>query len=671
MLSFIRFELDKIWRKKTFLLTMLMLLSANLLLIWYTNQNAKPLSEFEIAAEQEKVASYNDYLASIQERKEMLNGISIFASAEENTFSSRNIEKEAADYANLQPQNISFYPSTGFTKATQNDITDILLILSVILFASALVYEEKEKKLFYVTRATKYGRLHYITAKMAALLIHCLCMSILFYLCNILFFTATCGIGNLLCAIQSYANFMESTLMISGLEYFFLLFITKGVITFLIGLLVLCTAIKTKQLFMPYFITGIILLIQKFCYLFIPAQSALNWIKYINLFGMLQVKNLYGSYFNLNFFGYPVARRTASLTVLTVLLVIIIVITLCAFLHMKNYEVSGLRRLRFFPFRPHTNLFWHEAYKTFITNKGILILLFFSLLVGYQHFTKSYELSSGEIYYQNMMLQLEGPLTEEKELFIQEEKERYDDAFSQIDMIDSMVLEGKIDENTAESMKTPLYNETAFYPSFQRILEQYNDSLLHDTPFVYETGYALLSGILENDRTSDYILLTACMLFLFSSMFVFETQRGSWNLLSATAKGKKAVVRNKVSIAILTSLFLTLLPFVARWIQIARYCPMNQLSAPTASLSFFRGCGWSVAILVWIICMVLWEFIAFTGVTLFILFLSAKLKQQLHVLFFGVLTLLLPPILYVMGFSFSKWFSLLPLYDLTAQILLF
>lgn len=124
---------------------MLMLLSANLLLIWYTNQNAKPLSEFEIAAEQEKVASYNDYLASIQERKEMLNGISIFASAEENTFSSRNIEKEAADYANLQPQNISFYPSTGFTKATQNDITDILLILSVILFASALVYEEKEK----------------------------------------------------------------------------------------------------------------------------------------------------------------------------------------------------------------------------------------------------------------------------------------------------------------------------------------------------------------------------------------------------------------------------------------------------------------------------------------------------------------------------------------------
>lgn len=759
MFDLIQFELNKVWRKSTFIVAILMLLSINLLLVVYTNKsngtsaglssyhqfqsdiegkteeekeeyintlyediqgirvvndilNYKKMSnemgdnfveqmmeehaetyekyssiyqseEYlkytdsfekeisfinEIYSESKKVFSYEEYKKEIEERKEMLSGISIFSSNDEDTFSSRNIKKEAADYADLSPDNIEFYPSKGVANATQNDITDILLILSIIVFASTLINEEKEKKLFYITRATKNGRMHYISAKVIALLIHCLGMTVLFYMCNILFFAFSSGIGNLFSSIQSYTAFMESTLPISVLDYILLLFLTKSMIVFFIGLIVLYIAIKTKQIFMPYLIAGGMLLVNAVFYLLIPAQSTINWLKYINIFGLLDIKNLYGSYLNFNIFGYPVSRISVSVITSVIVISIAALSTIYAFLKMKNFEVSKIQGFRLFKFKPHTSLFRYEMYKSFITNKALIVILFFTVLIGYEHLNQTYSLSSSEMYYQNMMLELEGELTTEKESLIIEEKQRYDDAFSQIERIDNMVSQGKLDEKTAESIKTPLYNETAFYPSFQKVLDQYEYVKSKGSSFIYETGYALLFGLIENDRLFDYILLTACILFMFSSMFAFEYQKSSWNLLSSTLKGRKDIVKKKVYISIMTAAFITLVPFIARSVQIIKYCPINEISTSMLALPFFRELGIDLPIIIWIILQLLSEFIAFLGITIFILVLSNKLKQQIQVLFFGVLIIVIPPILQAMGFSYFKVVSLLPMYNITSEI---
>lgn len=758
MFDLIQFELNKVWRKSTFIVTILTLLAINLLLVLYTNksnginaelssyhqfqrdiegkteeekeeyintlyediqgirvvndilnykkmsnemgdnfveqmmeENAETYEKYssiyqsgeylkytdsfekeisfinEIYLESQKVFAYEEYKKEIEERKDMLRGISIFSSGDEDTFSSRNIKKEADDYADLYPANIEFYPSKGVSNATQNDITDILLILSVILFASTLINEEKEKKLFYVTRATKNGRMHYIGSKVIALLVHCLGMTILFYMCNILFFAFSSGIGNLFSSIQSYTAFMESTLSISVLDYIFLLFLTKTMIVFFIGLIVLYIAIKTKQIFMPYLITGGMLIVNAVCYLLIPAQSTINWLKYINIFGLIDVKNLYGSYLNFNILGYPVSRTSASVITSVIVISITVLLTIYAFLKMKNFEISKIQGFRLFKFKPHTSLFRHELYKAFITNKAIIVILFFTFFIGYEHLNQVYNLSPNEIYYQNMMLKLEGKLTTEKESLIMEEKQRYDDAFSEIERIDNMVAQGKLDEKTAESIKTPLYNETAFYSSFQKVLNQYEYVKTKGSSFVYETGYALLFGLIENDRLFDYILLTSCILFMFSSMFAFEYQKCSWNLLSSTLKGRKDIVKKKVYISILAAAFITFVPFLVRGVQIIKYCPMNQISTSMLSLPFFQELDIDLPIIVWIILQLLSEFIVFSGITILVLILSNKLKQQTQVLFFGVLVIVIPPILQVMGFSYFKWISLLPMYNMTSE----
>lgn len=278
MIKLTLFEMDKIWRKKAFLMAMAVLVLINVFLLWYTNlsngttpelysykkieRDLSSLSETEkqsyieklyqdiqgilvvndvlnfrsssddmgkalaektleenpgvfqqyyevymngeylkytetleqevsliteIYGEAEKVFSYESYLNEIQEYKETLLGISVFSSENANTFSSRNIEKEASDYEGMDSVSIKFYPSKGIVSATKRDESDILLMLSVFLFAGGLIYQEKEKKLFLITRATTSGRGKSIGAKLSALAIHCLFTTILIYGVNLLF----------------------------------------------------------------------------------------------------------------------------------------------------------------------------------------------------------------------------------------------------------------------------------------------------------------------------------------------------------------------------------------------------------------------------------------------------------------------------------------------------
>ena len=86
----------------------------------------------------------------MQGNKASLSGISIFGNQDKNNFSTRNIEKSAEDYAALSDQNIRWMPSKALSVSMENIWTDLFLILSVFLFAGNLIFEEKEKKLFYI-----------------------------------------------------------------------------------------------------------------------------------------------------------------------------------------------------------------------------------------------------------------------------------------------------------------------------------------------------------------------------------------------------------------------------------------------------------------------------------------------------------------------------------------
>lgn len=624
----------------------------------------------EVYKEAEKVFSHPSYLNKIQEKRDTLLGLSVFSSENSNSFSGRNIEKEASDYARLGNIRTVFFPSKGLVSATKTGVSDILLMLSVFLFMGGLIFEEKEKKLFFITKATPAGRSKSIISKLFALSVHCMIFSVLIYGCNLIFFAGTTGIGNLRSSIQSVAPFMESNLEISSFTFILLLVLTKALIMFAVGSFLIFTAIWAKQSFMPYIMGGILIGTGILLYSLIPTYSSLNWIKFINFIGLMKTENLYGSYLNLNMFGYPVSRLLMSWIALGLYIITGTFLCIFSFIKNKNLGFSKLRSPFHLHFIPHNSLLRHEGYKILVMNRALIILILFSFLLGYQHLSKPYHLIPAESYYQNIMLQLEGKLTPEKEELIHTESKRYEEAFAQIDRIDNMVSSGEIDAQTAETMKTDYYSETAFYPYFQKVLSQYEYIKTSDGRFIYDTGYVLFFGFTGNGNLFDWILLSCCIILALGNVFAMEYQKKSWNLLSATLQGRQKIVRHKIMISIICAAITYLITWICRYIQISKACPMGQVLASTMNLSVYREIGLDIPIFLWISLVLLSQLFSVLAVALTVLFLSDKTKNYLQALFTGVLILLIPPILTAMGLQFAGWFSLFPFYNLASGIVI-
>ncbi len=633
-----------------------------------------------------KVHNYGDFLRGISERKEKMSGISIF-SADTESFSAKNMGKEEADYSGMTGLLPVPNLSAPITAALELPVSDLLLYLAVIFFGGAMIYEEREKKLFLITFSTAKGRFSTISAKLGALALHCFTVTGCLYGSNFAWSFAAAGFPDITAPLQSLGPYMESTLKLSIGGFIILNVLLKGLALFSFGTLLLTAAIAFKQNFMSLFAGGLCVGVSGLLYNVIPANGWNNWFKFLNLYGAMKTDKLLGGYLNLNFFGQPVSRCTVVVMFLCIVCLLGAAGTTVLFLRGKNLSAEqrenpaaklyGKIRAAIFLKRrslrgdcrnpAYGGIFSHESWKILIMQRSIVILLLFTIFIGYQHVSKPYEINGAESYYKAMMMELSGELTEEKKALIEKEQARYDKAFAEIERIEGLIACGEIDEQAGNAMMEPYQRETAFYPSFQRIIGQYQWICQHKTGrFVYDTGYLLLFGFSESgaaDAMADYILLALCIILAFSCTFAMEYQAGAWNLLAATACGKRKIQRGKVGITLLIGTVMTLLIFASNVAQILIHCPLNQLTASTMCISPYRNVGIDVPLWLWVGVLLLVRMLVVTALIVIVLLISEKMKNQLMTMCLSGLILVIPPLLYAMGLEFTRWWSLLPVYQ--------
>lgn len=720
MIRLVSFELEKIWRKRSFILSMCVLMIVNLFLLWYVNmpddetpplcaykafsadirtmseeekgtyitklkekmdgialvQNLQANGEYLIYTDSlsqetalvnelfdayRKVAAFPEYLDSIVTAKNTLSGISVFGDADTDSFSSRNIIKSAQDYAVLSGSKTSWQADKGITIALENRITDMLLFLAVFLFVGSLITEEKEKGLFYITRATKNGLGLSICGKLGALLVHCTVIVGLMLGVSLLFALVSTGVGDLSVSLQSLAPYVQSVLPISILEYLLLSAVTKVFLLFGFGAMITVAAIGSSRGFLPYMVGIGVLGISFIAYVLIPAYSVYAPLKYLNLWGIMRTEFIYGDYLNLDIVGHPVSIRMLCWLVLGVGCIAATAICVVAFLQSHQLTIKKDTHSFPFHFRPHGNLLRHEGYKLLIANRGILVLLCFTLLLGYQGITQEYHVSGQEQYYQRFMLGLEGELSEEKIEIIQSEQTRFDEATEQIVRIDSLVDDGKIDSNTADLMKLEWEAVLSYYPAFERVLVQYENAQTGGI-FIYDTGYLYLLGKADNSFLICLLLLSICMVIAFYNSISMEYSRKAWYLLGATHYGKKAIIRQKVVLVSICAAVMAVLPWLFRSIGIMRVFPMSELLISVTNIPVFVDFPIHMPLVCFIAGMVVVQMFAVICVGLAILAISAWRKNDIQVLFFGLLLLVMPLVLKLMGFDYAGWLSIYPIY---------
>ena len=753
MLRLIPFELSKIWRKRSFLLAVCVLLLIHLFLLWYTslpNEETPPLSAYrrlqtelsgkneaekeqyiaglketmdgvclvrdilgmqsfdnemgnrlakqemsahpgvfeqyyelyqsgdylrftdslereqvfieEIYGEWQKVSGYGEYLRSIQENKDTLGGISVFGGQAGDTYSSRNLQRSAADFAGLTDSNIRFIPSKGLTSAMQGMWTDLLLVLGMMLFVGSLITEEKEKKLFFITRSTRHGVLHSMAAKLAALLVHCALLTALFYTVSILFFGAGAGWFDPGAGLQSIAAYTESSLPVSILGYILLSVLTKAFLLFGIGTVLTVFGIGSGIAVLPFLAGAGIIGVSALLYNLIPAGSVFVLCRYLNPVGLMKTENLYGGYLNFNLFGYPVSRLSLSLGLILLICAAGVIGSLLLFGRTQSLEARKVRLPVSIPFRPHISILRHESYKLLIMGRALVIILLFAVLLAYQSPRRTYTPSVGEQYYQNIMTKLEGELTDEKEALVLSEKARYEEALQTIEQIDGMVSAGNLSDDTADALKAQANMTLAFYPAFGRVEAQYEHIKAEGGSFVYDTGYLYLFGVWEEVFPVHFLILSIGIVIAMSGAVSMEYQTGSLFLIGATKTGKRRILLYKAFIGALAAAVLTVVPILCRLYRISAVYPMHSLGAAIRDIPHFSGSTASLPIICFILLFAFSQILAAVLVTLFTMAISVWRKNQAQTVFFALLVLAVPMLLKLLGFEAAKWFSLYPLY---------
>lgn len=759
MLRLIPFELGKIWRKRSFILSVCVLLLLHLFLLWYTtlpNEETPPLSAYkmlstelfgksesekgayiaelkekidgvclvqnilamqsfdnemgnalaeqelqknpgvferyfdlyqsgnylkftdsleqeqvfidEICAEQQTVSDYGAYLNSIEENRDTLDGISIFEGQSQDSYSFRNLQKSAKDYAGLTDQNIHFTPSKGITSSMQGVWIDLLLVLSMMLFVGGLITEEKDKKLFFITRSTKHGIWHSIAAKLAALLIHCILLTILFYTAGIVFFGVSAGWFDPGASLQSIAAYTESSLPVSIGGYILLSVLTKALVLFGVGAVLTIFCIFSAVAALPFLAGAGMIAGSALLYYLIPAGSVCSVFKYLNPVGLMKTENLYGGYLNFNLFGYPISRLSLSLGLMFLLCVAGVIGSILLFCQMQRLEVRRLRLPCVIPFRPHISIFRHESYKLLITNRALLILLLFAFLLAYQSLGRTYTPSVGEQYYQSIMEKLEGEWTKEKESLVLSEKARYTEALQEIEQIDKMVSEGELNVDLADDLKAQANLTLAFYPAFQRVEAQYEHIKADGGSFVYDTGYLYLFGIFEDVFSVDFLILSIGIIIAVSGARTMEYQTGSRYLIGATKTGERKVLLHQAAICALMAAALALVPLLCRIYRISAVYPMHSFRAGIQSIPHFSRFAVPVPIICFVLLFVFSQILSAGLVTAITLAISVWRKNHAQTVFFALLVLAVPMLLKLLGFGMAQWVSLYPLYDWTRMM---
>lgn len=620
----------------------------------------------EIYDEINTVSSYSEYLQEIQNNKENLSGISIFASANQEDYSSRNIEKSAADYKKMESVKTNFYPSKGICGAMENQVSDVLLILSVFLIVSGLIYEEKEKKLFYITRATARGRGESIGAKLGATFINCIVVTILMYGANLIFFACTTGLGDLSRSIQSLAGYMESSLVINVAAYIVLSIMTKALVLFGIGAFLTFVSILSKYSFMPYLSGGVVIFISVLLFYLVPAYSKLNWLKYLNIIGLLRTENIYGGYLNFDILGYPVTRLSMSGAAVIIYAVIGIILSVSAFLKCSNMENKKINIRIKRNGRPCSSLLVHENYKIMIMNRAAFVFIIFILFIGYKIYSVEYNVSPMEEYYQNMMFQLEGRLDEKKETLINNENDRYEAIFEKIEQVNEMEEKGEIDSDQADTLRESYYCEVSFYPAFQRVLKQYDFVKETEGKFVYDTGYLYLFGGKDTGMLEDFLLITICIILSFYNVMAMEEQKKSWGLISSTAKGRRKIIGSKIIVCTGATVLLSVVTVMLRSVKIIQTFPMRGIGVSIRSIPQYADVAVNVPIIAWILLMVLVQILVALVIMSVTLILSKSMKSHLQIIFVAVLIFVIPLILLEMGLNFAKYCSLFSIYTMFA-----
>ena len=280
--------------------------------------------------------NYKTYLENIDAQAESMSSISIFSDPD--TFNYRSIVKTPPAYENVQDVVPVIDVSQGIVLATDNSFTDILIGFIALFSVLSIMLSDRESGMSRFLFSLKRGRGSLLLSKCRVLASVLFASVSLIYIENLLISGYIYGLGDLSRPVQSVRGFIGCNLNISVLEYLILYIIFKFAAMLVIGLILTCIAVNTKNFFSFFGVSAAVMIAEAVAYSEIQPLSIYSIFRYINIISFTKVNEIFSSYKNINFREYPIPLIESA--ALAILIIAVLALGLSAFLYAKRRNLE-------------------------------------------------------------------------------------------------------------------------------------------------------------------------------------------------------------------------------------------------------------------------------------------------------------------------------------------
>ncbi|MCD8025892.1 MAG: YtzC family protein, partial [Clostridiales bacterium] len=565
----------------------------------------------EISEQLEYIASYPDYLDSIDAQAQQMNSISIFS--ESNSLSSLNISKTVEDYSELKGISLELGSDEPLISVLDFELIHYLAFFFSVILVFAFV-EERKRGLWNLVYSAPKGRFSLALKRAGILSLSVALVNIVMY--AVMFsvsFSFYGGADDLFRNVQSIQLFQNFIYPMNELEFiaFYILIniLTQLVLAFLIWFVV--AFIQNTSIAIGA--AGVIFAGEFLLYSLLPAQSNFALFKCMNVFYFVNPTEAIIKYSNIN----------AFVTVINLFwLVIISAIIFTLIFASLSVAVSSLKHPGKTPgkleialvklFGRVTAVYWKlveklnvigiELYKVLIVQKGIVVLAAFVFVIfssastdyiyysGADSIVKSfYEEYSAPVTDNTLKYveDLENEIAEVDEEFLQRQEAYYNNEIS-------------ADEYTDAQLKLDAYdNKREALEKIKERIEfaQTNSEQGTESWLVEPDGYENLLGESGFSRQQNFALISIfCLIIMLSGVFAFEKCSAMYPSLMATCRGRGCLFRQKIICAGALTAVVWLCSTAAELYDVCSQYTLSSFGAPVKNLEFLNSLPFNISI---------------------------------------------------------------------------
>ena len=620
---------------------------------------------------------YPAYIKSILKNAQNLSSKKLFSN--KTSYSYKSIQKSANDFSKNKNIKLSLVNDLPVSAVLNYQIGDFILILICVFMAISFV---SEKNVNLLINTCKNGRRILKMKQLPILILFSLFFSFAIYISEMLISLKIYDAPmNLYALIQSTDIFSDCILHINFLQLFAIHILFKAIIASMIALAIWLFISLSSNIILVSGIAGVITSIELLLYKNISAQSNLSILKTFNIFSLFDYRSI--SEYNLvSVFSKPVRAEKAVWII--VLLVIFIISALILISANRNYPIKSPKKafrilhvlfdkLSEFYAKLQSVIYAgrFETFKIMHIGKGLLVVIAFLLIIGFNFNTNPLVFSSTEAFLNDYYEEYGGELSEKVYKNIEKMRSEADAVESEYNFKSEQYASGEIslEEYELAAAKNEAYDTQR--KAVDKLTEQIDriESLSQKgikPVLVNEFGY---NNLFYSQSNQTQILILICaVVILFSSVFSIEKGSNMLILNHCSKNGRKQLYFKKIFTVIPKTFTLTLVSYLSLILQNNYLYKLGNMNANIHNLECLQEINLNLSIAEYIILNFIFEFIFVTVVGLIITSLSAFMPQ-LAVIIISACLFILPSALYMIDIYSAKEISTSYLLNFNALIL--